>query len=236
MIFLTYLCSDIHGRYDRYKALLDTLKNCDTLYVLGDVIDRGPDGVKILLDMMTRPNVIPILGNHEFTAAMCLPWLMEEITDKSIESLTGVQLGAFQDWLGNGGVPTLRALRALSQSERQDILDYIRDMDLYAEIEAGGRAFVLTHAGLDHFAPDKPLDEYEPEDFLFSRPTPASVYWPDKTLIFGHTPTRILWEAAGEPHKDEIFHGKGCIGIDCACAFKGRLACLCLEAMEAIYV
>ena len=26
----------------------------DTLYVLGDVIDRGPDGIKILQDMMLR--------------------------------------------------------------------------------------------------------------------------------------------------------------------------------------
>ncbi len=233
---MIYCVSDIHGRYDKYQALCMSLKNSDILYVLGDVIDRGPDGVKILQDMMARPNVIGLLGNHELTAAMCLPWLMEEITDASIESLTGVQLGAFQDWLANGGVPTLRALRALSQSERQDILDYIRDMDIYAEIEAGGRTFVLTHAGLAHFAPEKPLPDYSLEDFLFSHPTPESVYWPDKTLIFGHTPTRILWEAAGEPPKDEIFHGEGFIDIDCGCGFNGRLGGLRLETMEEIYI
>ena len=34
----------------------------DTLYVLGDVIDRGPDGIKILQDMMLRPNVFPLLA------------------------------------------------------------------------------------------------------------------------------------------------------------------------------
>ncbi len=239
MIPLTYLCSDIHGRYDKYRALLEavSLKDSDALFVLGDIVDRGPEGVKILQDMMTRPDVIPILGNHEAVAAVCLPWLMEEITDESIESLTGVQLGAFQDWLANGGVPTLRALRALSQSERQDILDYIRDMDLYAEIEAGGRAFVLTHAGLDHFAPDKPLTDHTLEDFLFSRPAPESVYWPDKTLIFGHTPTRLLWQASGQPPKDEIFHGEGFfIDVDCGCGFDGRLGCLCLETMEETYV
>ncbi len=238
MIFLTYVCSDIHGRYDKYKTLLEaiSLKDSDTLYVLGDVIDRGPEGVKILQDMMCRPNVFPLLGNHEAVAAMCLPWLMEEITDASIESLTGVQLGAFQDWLANGGMPTLQALRALSQSERQDILDYIRDMDLYAEVEAGGRAFVLTHAGLDHFAPDKPMTDYTLEDFLFSRPAPESVYWPDKTLVFGHTPTRTLWEAVGQPPKDEIFRGASFIDIDCGCGFDGRLGCLCLDSMEESYV
>lgn len=68
-------CSDLHGRYDRWITLPEKigLRQGDILYVLGDVIDRGPDGCKILLDMMSRPNVIPILGNHEFTAAVCLP-------------------------------------------------------------------------------------------------------------------------------------------------------------------
>ncbi len=212
-----------------------SFKNSDTLYILGDVIDRGPDGVNILRDMMVRSNVVPILGNHEFTAAVCLPWLMAEVTDTSIESLTDVQLAAAQEWIVNGGLPTLKALKGLSQSERQDILDYLREMDLYAEVEVGGRSFVLTHAGLDHFAPDKPLEEYELEDFLFSRPAPESVYWPDKTLIFGHTPTRILWQAVGEPPKDEIFRGAGFIDIDCGCGFDGRLACLCLDTMEEFY-
>ncbi len=235
---MTYICADIHGHYEKYQALLKaiSLKDSDTLYVLGDVIDRGPNGVKILRDMMDRPNVIPILGNHEFTAAVCLSWLMEEITDTSLARLTGTQLAAAQEWIANGGTPTLKALRGLSQSERQDILDYLREMDLYAEVEVNGRSFVLTHAGLAHFAPDKPLEEYELEDFLFVRPAPESVYWPDKTLIFGHTPTRIFWEAAGEPPKDEILHGKGFIDIDCGCGFDGRLGCLCLDSMEEIYV
>lgn len=72
---MIYVCSDIHGHYGLYLALLErlSLKPSDTLYILGDVIDRGPDGIKILQDMMKRPNVVPILGNHEFTAAVCLP-------------------------------------------------------------------------------------------------------------------------------------------------------------------
>lgn len=238
VISLIYVCSDVHGHYDKYKALLETisLKDSDALYILGDVIDRGPDGVRILQDMMVRPNVIPILGNHEFTAAVSLPWLMEEVTDTSIESLTDVQLAALQEWLANGGEPTLGALQALPQERRVELLEYIRDMELYARVEAGGRSFVLTHAGLDRFAPDKPLEEYELEDFLFGRPAPESVYWPDKILVFGHTPTRILWGAAGETPRDDIFYGKGFIDIDCGCGFDGRLACLCLEPMEEIYV
>ena len=107
---MTYAISDIHGRYDRYTALLEriNLRDEDTLYVLGDVIDRGPDGCKILLDMMARPNVLPILGNHELTATICLPWLLREVTNQNITELGETQVAALGEWITNGGNTTLR--------------------------------------------------------------------------------------------------------------------------------
>ncbi|RKJ74081.1 hypothetical protein D7X33_20045 [Butyricicoccus sp. 1XD8-22] len=63
---MIYAMSDIHGCVDRYREMLDLIGFVprDTLYTLGDAIDRGPDGVQILQDMMFRPDVFPILGNH----------------------------------------------------------------------------------------------------------------------------------------------------------------------------
>ena len=56
-----YAMSDIHGCFDKYQEMLELIEFVprDTLYVLGDVIDRGPDGIRILQDMNTRPNVFP---------------------------------------------------------------------------------------------------------------------------------------------------------------------------------
>ena len=67
---MTYVMSDLHGCYDKYAWMLEKIGfgDGDTLYILGDVIDRGPDGIRILLDMMGRKNVIPIIGNHESLA------------------------------------------------------------------------------------------------------------------------------------------------------------------------
>lgn len=137
---MIYVCSDIHGHYDLYLALMAqlSLKHSDTLYILGDVIDRGPDGIKILQDMMKRPNVVPILGNHEFTAAVCLPWLLDEVTEQSLAELDATRWAAIQEWPINGGGPTLRGLRSLTQEQRREILDYIREMELYAEVEVWG--------------------------------------------------------------------------------------------------
>lgn len=150
-----YAMSDIHGCFDKYKEMLSLIEFTlrDTLYVLGDVIDRGPDGIKILQDMMLRPNVFPLLGNHEFTAAVCLPWLMEEVTDQSLAALDETQIAALSEWIANGGGVTIRSLKELSQEEREDILEYFQEMELFAQIRAGGRDFVLLHSGLGHFFP-----------------------------------------------------------------------------------
>ena len=104
--------SDIHGCFDKYKEMLELIELVprDTLYILGDVIDRGPDGIKILQDMNTRPNVFPLLDNHEFTAAVCLPWLMEEVTDQSLAALDETQLAALTVLPSASGSPTAAVL------------------------------------------------------------------------------------------------------------------------------
>ena len=237
---MTYVLSDIHGRCQRYLAMLEAIAfgPADVLYVLGDVLDRGDEGCRTLLDMMGRPNVLPILGNHELTAAVCLPFLMEKVTDQSLDRLSGAQLAALSEWIVNGGGPTLRELRQLPQEVREDLLAYIREMDLYAEVSAGGRDYVLSHAGIDHdrFSPEKPLDRYELQDFLFARPAPDQRYYPHRCLVYGHTPTRLLRRQAGEPPGDRILHREGQIAIDCGCGHGGPLGCLCLETLEEFYI
>ncbi|SKB93360.1 serine/threonine protein phosphatase 1 [Lachnospiraceae bacterium] len=67
---MTYVISDIHGGYDQFIELLNLiqLKDTDILYILGDVVDRGPHPIKTLLKLMEMPNVICIVGNHELMA------------------------------------------------------------------------------------------------------------------------------------------------------------------------
>ena len=115
----------------------------------------------------------------------------------------------------------------MSQDEREDIQEYFREMELYAEVEMGGRSFVLTHSAPEHFAPDKSRDSYDLQDFLFGRPEADAAYYPDKILVFGHTPTRILGGG------DKILRRETWIDIDCGCVFKGGQ---CLDTMEEFYV
>lgn len=65
---MTYVLSDIHGNLRRFESIMAqiNLQPDDTLYVLGDVIDRYPDGIKILRRIMQMPNAKMLIGNHEY--------------------------------------------------------------------------------------------------------------------------------------------------------------------------
>ncbi len=66
-----YALGDIHGYKEPYDTVLKMIKPEDSLVVLGDVIDRGPNGIDILQDLLSRKanspesNITFILGNHE---------------------------------------------------------------------------------------------------------------------------------------------------------------------------
>ena len=237
---MIYVMSDIHGCYEKYRTMLETIEFAadDTLYVLGDVLDRGPDGFKILLDMAARPNVIGLLGNHELLAAAVLPSLLRTMRRGEEQPLSETEREQMQEWIQNGGRASILQFLQFSGEEMETVCEYLPELSAYEEVTADGRQFVLVHAGLEHFSPARPLEEYGLEDFLFCRPNPDAAYFPDKTTVFGHTPTRVLFRQAGEPGQPaRIFHRGRMIGIDCGCAYSGgRLGCLCLDTMEEFYV
>lgn len=188
---MIYVTSDLHGYpLEKFKALLEKAEfsKDDFLFVLGDVIDRGAEGVKLLHWMMLQPNVELILGNHE---AMMLSnsFLFDEITEESIDRLDGNELSSYMTWISNGGQTTLDELKSLQSSQVQYILEYVSEASIYEEIDVGGREFILVHSGLGSFVYNKPVSEYSATDLLWTRVSLTKRYFDDKTVVFGHTPT-----------------------------------------------
>lgn len=236
---MIYAVSDIHGCYDKYMELLQKLGLGpeDTLYALGDVIDRGPDGFKILLDMDSRPNVVGLMGNHEAMAIGALPGLLRCFHQME-DVLTEEEREAAQLWFQNDGAISLMNLFELEGKNRLRVWSYMTSLPLYQVIEVGNHKFVLVHGGLEDFSPSRPLEDYVPDEVLWCRPKPDTAYFPDKTVVLGHTPTQFLYEEAGEwVSMAKIFRRDSFIDIDCGCVFtNGRLGCLCLDTMEEIYI
>ena len=230
---MIYVMSDIHGMYDKYMQMLEAINfsDDDTLYILGDVIDRGKEPVKILLDMMSRPNIIPLLGNHEYMAIQCLEWLSKEITEENLKGVDEIKLNKLYDWMNNGGHATIKAFKELTPEVRQAIIDYIYEFTLVEEVSVNGMDFVMVHAGIKNFDKNKDLDSYQVEDYIWERPDLEVPYFDDKFTIIGHTPTLAI---TGEP---EIIVYNKFVDIDCgACFESGKLACLCLDTLQEYYV
>lgn len=237
---MIYAVSDIHGCYDKYRELLCAIRFRpeDTLYILGDVIDRGPHGFKILLDMAQRPNVIGLMGNHEAMAIHALPGIMRSVHQIGKAALTEEETEALKLWFRNGGELSLADFLWLDDDQSQVAWEYMRKMPLYQETEVGGQKFVLVHGGLDNFSASRSLSDYEPNEILWCRPEPDTAYYPDKYVVFGHTPVQLLAvEAEEEETPAKIYHKEKLVDIDCGCAFQGgQLGCLCLDTMEEFYV
>lgn len=56
--------------YEKFTEMLKiiNLGEDDELFILGDIVDRGNEPVKILEYIIDKPNIIPLLGNHEVMA------------------------------------------------------------------------------------------------------------------------------------------------------------------------
>ena len=231
----TYVLSDIHGRYDKFMEMLDIieLKDDDTLYILGDVFDRGPNPIKTMLKIMEMPNAVFLRGNHEEMAMRCLPTLLEEITELSISAFDDNFLNDFMLWQMNGCQPTLDEFYELDTDTKQKIVDYIDKSLYYKELEVNDKKYLLVHAGLGNFSPDKPIESYNVFDLVWERVDYEKQYYEDKFLITGHTPTQTI-ESCEEP--GFIFRNLNHIAIDCgACFLSGRLAAICLDTDEEFY-
>lgn len=214
---MVYCISDIHGEYQRYLDMLKLIdfSDADTLYVLGDCIDRHPFGADILLDMMKRRNVVLIQGNHE-------EMMLATLGSHNV-------FGAKQLWEQNGGSVTERDILFFkSVEEREAILNYVQNAPDYLDVEVNGRKFYLVHGSAAGTHDDRIWGRPKRND-----PSPI----PGKTVIVGHTPTVEYYGWDEQPFR--IWHGNGIIDIDCGCGNQTplrRLACICLDNMQEYYV
>ena len=70
----TYVLSDIHGHraaFEKALALIEPDEN-DRIYLLGDMVDRGPDPVGVMRLAHNNPYMTVLKGNHEAMMLDCL--------------------------------------------------------------------------------------------------------------------------------------------------------------------
>ncbi len=232
---MTYVMSDLHGHYEKYRKMLEKIafSEDDELYVLGDVVDRGPQSAQLLFDMSMRPNVYPILGNHDMTAAILLKKLCSQIEDgtcAALEETNVIQMLA--SWQLDGGQATIRSFKKLPPDEREILIGYLEDFAPYEYIEVNGHKFLLVHGGIPFDKRHLPMEEQDVAALILERPDYSLRYYEDITLVTGHTPTVMI-----DPHfRGKIYHKNGHLAVDCGAGFDLPLGCVRLEDFEEFYV
>ena len=177
----TFVIPDIHGCNMTFRHLLFTLlvlEKSDTLYLLGDYIDRGADSkgvIDTILELIRGGyDVRPIRGNHE-------QMLLNAITTHSSADSNM--------WLLNGGNETLESYGVDNEDNiPENHLDFINSLPFLLVSES--HAFV--HGGLD-FTTANPLTDTTTDFMLWNKsngridPTKTG----NRKLIAGHTVTHL---------------------------------------------
>ena len=226
---LIYAVSDLHGCYDKYIKLLERLNMTpnDSLYVLGDIVDRGSDGMKILLDLIKRKNIFSCRGNHDH----CAQILLRSFAMPNDGCFADGLEEAFGLWLSDGGSTTYDEFLKLDESNRHAVLNYLNSLPLFEKLTVEGRRFFLAHT-----VPEKSrmldFDNCRVSDFIMGEPEYEKVYFEDKIIVTGHTPTGFI----DPEYTGRIWKGNNHIAIDCGAVFGNPLGCICLDTMEEIYV
>ena len=209
-----YACSDIHGQYGLFQKMLDgiSFSDKDTLFIVGDIIDRGPDSIPMLQDIMNRKNVICLMGNHELM-------MLTEYLYPQKESY----------WLNgsNGGIVTKEAFEQLPYGEQFRILKFISGMYLQYDVVSGDIRYLLSHSD---FLSDKTTVAFPDLDYdivfdaVWNSPwrmweyVPKSKYQKDSRLhVIGHVPVQFISENP-EPLAVFIDEEHHIVNIDLGCA------------------
>lgn len=231
---MIYVTSDWHGYpLERIKELLKkaNFSDDDFCYVLGDVIDRGNEGIKTLRWLLAQPNIQVLMGNHEKMFVSC-DFLFDNISDTVIANLDKKQKEYFITWMANGARATINEALKYNHKIISYVLDKVKRLPLYKTLDIGDKTFLLTHSGLGGFDVDKKLCDYSQEELLWNRPKITENYSQEFITVFGHTPTLYY----GEKYKGKAIITKTWIDIDtgAACGFAPML--LRLDDMKEFYI
>lgn len=213
----TIVITDIHGCARTFNRLLEILevRQDDTVYLLGDYIDRGPDSKGVIDTIRARQSAgfdfLPLLGNHE---------------DLLLQAHRSGVYDDYVDWLDNGGNATLKSFGVEHlQDLPETLISFLTRLPLYRMTET----HLFVHAGLNSFLAD-PLSREGREAMLWQR---SAVVNQDRicgrVLISGHT-TKSLAEIRESLASEHIQLDNGCVyARETTPATRGNLVALILE-------
>ncbi len=220
-----YVVSDLHGQFEVFAEGLKKIEfgEHDYLYVIGDAIDRGNDGIRILQYIKEHHNMDLLIGNHELL-------MLNSVDPHGRAKCNGCDSDL---WLyGNGGNKTFAQYEKLTLRSRRSLLLWLHRRYVVKKLDVNGRFFCLTHSYYIEGSEDKIYSEMNPDDI-------QDIVWKsmyrddfethgqniygdyDYTFITGHVPVqRVMgcFEFQENYNELRIFEKNNFVDIDGGCA------------------
>ena len=224
---MDYCVSDIHGYYELFCRLLDKIRfgGGDKLYVLGDVIDKGPDSIRLAKLLFSMSNVYCIAGNHEYDFLKYYRAMMRQTEDYVwvLEKLRGYFTdGYLLDW---------------ETVDRFDFLPFYAETDDFIGVHAGvpvkdGKLLPVSQATCEQLVYDR---RFKDKDIL-----PQN----GKCVLYGHTPVRyltgrdkiLLYPRVGTAKDSQNIADYCKVHLDTGVALSGVLGCFAVNNCQCFYV
>jgi len=212
--------------------LLDKIKfsSSDTMYVLGDFLDKGKHSIKLGKFISGAQNMVAICGNHEHYFIQYYQSLMRGLRDNDNIDLV------------------LKRLQEYFYAENEpiswDFMDFLESMPrIVSKSEC-----ILVHAGveLDKSGGVVDIKAQDPNTFIFTRKLAESsaIVQYDKTILFGHTPCYyqnntghiIKTSRQNKSIDSAVLADFAKVQLDTGVSFTGLLGCLRGDDMREFYV
>lgn len=144
-----WVIPDIHGNVNTLKQLIENviqLTKEDSLYFLGDYIDRGSDGKSVIDYIMSiqdqRYDVHYLIGNHEEFCIRSYELDQHRCFGKS---------SIHKDWIRYGAKATLTSFGVKRpRNIDEKYIEWMRKGEYFIELDK----FILVHAGLNFNIPN----------------------------------------------------------------------------------
>ena len=184
-----WVIPDIHGCSITLKALIEEQikpSRQDTLYFLGDYIDRGPDSKGVIDQIIHLKRdgykVRTLKGNHE-------DFLVRTFDNESVRrNFLGItyQNKLQKEWFRYGGRETLKSFKVSDVHDiPEEYIQWIRELEYFIKLDH----YILVHAGLNFGLDDPFLDK---EAMLWIKEFKID---PEKTgnrkIVHGHVPVSL---------------------------------------------
>ncbi len=224
---MLYVGSDFHGEYSLFIKLLEKINfsDSDRFIICGDIIEKGPESVRLAQYVFSKPNIECILGNHEYAFLKFYKSILEESPDDFDSVLSRLQAyfpdGHLLDW---------------------ETVDRIESLPLFIE----ENDFICVHSGLplDSDGNILPLYNASAEELVFDRrfKNPDVLHKSPKCVFFGHTETSAVsgknkiigyLRSPGEQPKSISDFIK--VHLDTGAWHGGAMSCLCVDTLKAYY-